>query len=436
MESGQSENKKEISNYKRVVNSWALYHWADNAFSTTIMAAILPVYYSHVAASTLSANSATAYWGYTSAITVIISALMAPVLGTLANIYGLRKRMLLAFAALGIFTTAFLYFIKTGDWLMASVIFIVSNIGFSLGDVMHDSLLPHVAKTDDIDRVSSRGFALGYLGGAILLAINVATIRFMSDKELAVRLSFLSVSVWWAAFTIPLILNVREPASDQDVRERESSLLAGYRLLESTYRNLKRYRQLMVFLAAFLIYNDGIGTIIRMATIYGAELGLGRDTLIGALLMTLIIGAPFSILFGRLAKHIGAKNCIYICLVVYTFISVGGYFITKPIDFWILAFMVGTVQGGAQALSRSLYGSMIPQSKTAEFFGFYGMSSRIGGFVGPLLFAVVSQLTSNSRYSIVSIVIFFIVGTVLLTKVDVNQGVKTARDEDEGIDAA
>lgn len=193
--------------YKKVINSWALYHWADNAFSTTVMSAILPVYYSKVAASTLSADTATAYWGYTSAITVIISALLAPVLGTLANIYGLRKRMLLSFAALGIFTTAFLYFVKTGDWLMASLIFIVSNIGFSLADVMHDSLLPHVARPDDIDRVSSRGFAFGYIGGALILALNIATIKYMSDKELAVRLSFLSVSVWWAAFTVPL----REP---------------------------------------------------------------------------------------------------------------------------------------------------------------------------------------------------------------------------------
>ena len=200
----------------------------------------------------------------------------------------------------------------------------------------------------------------------------------MSDKNLAVRLSFLSVSVWWAAFTIPLILKVREPGSDKNLSEGENPFFAGYRLLENTYLNLKRYRQLAFFLVAFLIYNDGIGTIIRMATIYGAEIGLGRDTLIGALLMTLIVGAPFSILFGRLAKHIGAKNCIYICLIVYTVISIGGYFITKPVDFWVLAFMVGTVQGGAQALSRSLYGSMIPRSKTAEFFGFYGMSSRIG----------------------------------------------------------
>ena len=417
------------SAYKRVIDSWALYHWADNAFSTTVMAAILPVYYSKVAASTLPANTATAYWGYTSAVAVIISALLAPILGALANIYGLRKRILLAFAALGIFATAFLYFVKTGDWLMASAIFIVSNIGFALADVMHDSLLPHVARPGDIDRVSSRGFALGYVGGALLLALNVAAIKYMSDKELATRLSFLSVSVWWAAFTIPLILNVREPGQSHGVRKGESPLLAGYRLLSDTYANIKRYRQLMLFLGAFLVYNDGIGTIIRMAAIYGAELGLGRNTLIGALLMTLVIGAPFSIVFGRLAGYIGTKKCIYICLVVYTLISAGGYFISKPIDFWILAFMVGTVQGGAQALSRSLYGSMIPKSKTAEFFGFYGMSSRVGGFAGPLVFAVVGQITGDSRFGIISIVIFFIAGAVLLTRVDVEEGERLAAED-------
>jgi len=428
-----TDPQKNESGYRKTVNSWALYHWADNAFATTVMAAILPVYYSHVAASGLTANTATAYWGYTTTITVIVSALMAPVVGTLANLLGLRKRMLLLFAALGIFTAAFLYFVKTGDWLMASVIFIVSNIGFALADVMHDSLLPHVARVGDLDRVSSRGFALGYLGGGILLAINVAMIQLMSDKGLAARLSFLSVSVWWAVFTIPLILNVREPGSDKSVSPGGSTFLAGYSLLRHTFSNIKRYRQLMIFLIAFLIYNDGVGTIIRMATIYGAELGIGRSTLIGALLMTLIIGVPFSLFFGWLANFIGAKKCIYICLFVYTLISIGGYFIKSGLDFWILAFMVGTVQGGAQALSRSLYGSMIPKAKTAEFFGFYGMSSRIGGFMGPLLFAVVSQTTGNSRYSIVAVVIFFIAGGILLTRVDVDEGVRVAREDDSGV---
>lgn len=415
--------------YRKSVNSWALYHWAESAYSTTIVSTILPVYYSHVAASNLGSNTATAYWGYTTTITVILAALLAPMLGTLANLRGLRKRLLLILAATSIFTTVFFYFVKTGDWVLASLIFIVSNTGFALADVMHDSLLPHVAKPRDIDRVSTRGFGFGYMGGGILLAINIAMIQLMTDKELAARLSFLTVSIWWAVFTIPLILNVREPRADGSLSSGDSTVLAGYGLLKNTFENIRRYRQLMLFLIAFLVYNDGIGTIIRMATIYGADLGLGMSTLIGALLLTLIVGVPFAFFFGWLARHIGAKRCIYVCLFVYTLISIGGYFITKPIDFWILAFMVGTVQGGAQALSRSLYGSMIPKSRTAEFFGFYGMSSRIGGFLGPLVFALVAQITGNTRFSIVAIVIFFIVGIILLTRVNVEEGVRTARQE-------
>ena len=425
-----ADNLQGNTSYRKTINSWALYHFAENGFSTTVVSAILPVYYSHVAASNLGSNTATAYWGYTTTITAILAALLAPMLGTLANLKGLRKRLLLVCAAVGIFTTAFLYFIKTGDWVFASVLFIVSNTGFALGDVMHDSILPHIAKHEDIDRVSTRGFGLGYLGGGILLAINIAMIQLMSDKGLAARLSFLSVSLWWAVFTIPLILNVREPRAVSTIAPGESTILAGYSLLKNTYQNLCCYRQLILFLAAFLVYNDGVGTIIRMATIYGADLGLGMSTLIGALLMTLIVGVPFSFLFGRLSQKIGAKKCIYIGLFVYMLISIGGFFITKPIHFWILAFMVGTVQGGTQALSRSLFASMIPKARTAEFFGFYGMSNRIGGFFGPFVFALVAQLTGNTRFGIIAIIIFFIAGAFLLTRVNVEEGVRIAREED------
>jgi len=394
------------------------------------MAAILPVYYSHVAASTLTANKATAYWGYTNSIALLISALLAPILGAIANIFGLRKRLLLVFAAVGILFTATLYFVKTGDWLMASIFFIIGNIGFSLSDEFHNSLLPHVSKPDDMDRVSTRGYAVGYLGGGILLAINVAMIKFMSDKELASRLAFLSVSIWWAVFTIPLILNVKEPSKTDLGISETNPLKAGYKLLNTTFHELKHYRQLMFFLFAFWVYNDGIGTIIKMAAIYGAEIGIDRTTLIGALLITVLVGAPFAYGFGYLAKHVSTKECIYLGLFVYSLISIGGYFMSKPIHFWILAFMVGTVQGGTQALSRSLFGSMIPKAKTAEFFGFYGMSSRIGGFIGPLVFAVVTQLTGTSRLSMISIGIFFVVGGLLLSRVDEKEGIRLAKEED------
>jgi len=423
-----ADHSKEDRKYRTTVNSWALYHWAENAFGTSVMVAILPVYYSKVAASTLTANQATVYWGYTNTIALLLVAMLAPMLGTIANLLGIRKKLLTIFAAIAILTTATLYFVKTGDWLMASVIFIVTNISFAMADVFHDSFLPHVAKPQDIDRVSSRGFALGYFGGGVILAINVAIIQLMSDKGLASRLTFVSASIWWAVFTVPLILNVKEPLRTGKVRG--NAIKAGLRELSKTFHSLKRYRQLTIFLIAFLIYNDGIYTIFKMATIYGAELGLNQNTLIGALLLGLVIGVPSAIFFGWLAKHIGAKKCVYICLFGYILISIGGFFISKPIDFWILGAAVGTVMGGAQALSRSYFASMVPKAKSAEFFGFYGMSSRIGGFIGPLVFAVVSQITGTSRYAIISIGIFFIIGVILLSRVDEKEGVRIAREED------
>ena len=423
-----SDSSHKNSNYKKIINSWALYHWAENAFGTSVMVAILPVYYSQVAASSLTANQATVYWGYTNTIGLIIVALLAPMLGTIANLFGIRKKLLTIFAAIAILTTATLYFVKTGDWLMASAIFIVSNISFAIADVFHDSFLPHVAKPQDIDRVSSRGFAFGYFGGGVILAINVAIIQLMSDKGLAARLTFITASVWWAVFTVPLILNVKEPQKTGEVQG--NAVKAGLRELRKTFHSIKRYRQLTKFLIAFLIYNDGIYTIFKMATIYGAELGLNQNTLIGALLLGLIIGVPSAIFFGWLAKHIGAKKCIYICLFGYVLISIEGFFISKPIDFWILGAAVGIVMGGVQALSRSYFASMIPKAKTAEFFGFYGMSSRLGGFLGPLVFALVGQITGNSRYAILSILIFFIIGSILLSRVDDKEGLRIAREED------
>ncbi|GJM17343.1 MAG: MFS transporter [Thermodesulfobacteriota bacterium] len=422
------EKPENESFYKKTINSWALYHWAENGFGTAVMVAVLPVYYSKVAASGLTPNQATVYWGYTTTIALILVAILAPILGTIANLIGIRKRLLMIFAAIGVVSSASFYFVKTGDWLLASAIFIVGNIAFALADVFHDSFLPHISKESDIDRVSSRGFAAGYLGGGIILIISIAIIQLMSDKGLAARLTFITSAIWWAVFTIPLILNVREPGNTGTLKG--NAILVSLKELSKTFHNVKHYRQLSLFLLAFLIYNDGIYTIFKMATIYGAELGLNQNTLIGSLLLALIVGFPSAIFFGWLAKSIGAKKCIYICLLGYSLISIGGFFISKPIDFWILGAAVGVVMGGAQALSRSYFGSMVPKSKTAEFFGFYGMSSRIGGFLGPLVFALVGQLMGNSRYAIISLLIFFIVGIILLINVDEKEGIKIAKQED------
>ncbi|MEM7009387.1 MAG: MFS transporter [Thermodesulfobacteriota bacterium] len=411
------------------VLSWCMYDWANSAFATTVMAAVLPVYYSQVAGADLAANTATVYWGYTTAGALLITALLAPIMGAIADYSGVKKKLLMSFAAVGIFATALLYFVTTGDWLLASVLFIIGNIGFAISEVFYNSLLPHVAEPENIDQVSTKGYALGYLGGGLLLGINVLMIEFMSDKLLATRLSFVSVAIWWAVFTIPIIKNVKEPKATKSNGSHANPITGGFKRLSKTFHELRKYRDLSVFLLAFWIYNDGIGTIIKMATIYGAEIGIDQTSLIGALLMTQFVGIPFAFLFGRLAKTLGTKNSILLGLAVYTLISISGYFMETALHFWILAFMVGTVQGGTQALSRSFFGSMLPKSKTAEFYGFYGMSSKFAGIVGPLVFAIVSQVAGSSRLSIISLIVFFIVGGFVLFKVDENRGLELAEKE-------
>jgi UMF1 family MFS transporter len=411
---------------KKEVLSWCLYDWAYSSFATIVISAVLPVYYSQVAAGDLPGNAATVYWGYTTVLALIVSVLLAPVMGAVADFSGIKKRLLLIFAAIGIFSTALLYYVTSGDWLLASLLFIFGNIGFSMSEVFYNSILPSVAGAEEIDRVSVKGYALGYLGGGILLALDIGLIEIMPDKALATRISFITVSIWWALFTIPFILHVREPAVTDRKRMDGNVLTAGFKRLSLTFGELRRYRELFLFLAAFWIYNDGIGTIIKMATIYGAEIGISQTALIGALLMTQFVGIPFSFAFGKLARLIGAKNSIMLGLFVYTVISVGSYFMETALHFFILAFLVGTVQGGTQALSRSLYGSMLPKEKTAEFFGFYGMSSKFAGIVGPLVFAVVSQLAGTSRLSIFSLIVFFIAGALILHRVDVEKGVRAS----------
>ncbi|MEW6145713.1 MAG: MFS transporter [Thermodesulfobacteriota bacterium] len=418
-----------VKKKKKEVLSWCLYDWAYSSFATIIISAVLPVYYSRVAAENLSGNTATVYWGYTTVIALIVSVLLAPVMGAVADYSGIKKKFLLVFAAIGIFSTALLYYVTSGDWLLASLLFVFGNIGFSMSEVFYNSILPSVAAPEEIDRVSVKGYALGYLGGGILLALDIGIIQIMEDKALATRISFITVSVWWALFTIPLIVNVSEPPVPKRKKIDGSVLTAGFKRLSATFSELRKYRDLFLFLAAFWIYNDGIGTIIKMATIYGAEIGISETALIGALLMTQFVGIPFSFAFGRLARFIGAKNSIMLGLFVYTVISVASYFMETALHFFILAFLVGTVQGGTQALSRSLYGSMLPREKTAEFFGFYGMSSRFAGIVGPLVFAVVAQLAGSSRLSIFSLIVFFIAGALILSRVDVERGVRASLDK-------
>jgi UMF1 family MFS transporter len=334
-----------------------------------------------------------------------------------------------------------MFFIYKGDWLLASVLFMLANIGANGSYVFYDALLPHIARDDEVDRVSTAGYALGYIGGGTLLALNLAWILkpewfglpAVKDSSpsgtLPSRLAFLSVAIWWVIFSIPLFRRVSEPAPSGGGTGGLPVRAAIDRLIE-TGRSLRRYRQAFVMLLAFLIYNDGIGTIMRMATRYGGELGIEQGIMIGSIVLVQFVGIPFAFLFGMLAGKIGPKPSIALGLLGYTIICIFGYFMQSGTHFLILALLVGMVQGGTQALSRSLFASLIPREKSGEFFGFFGVAEKFAGIFGPAVFGLINLLTGSSRASILSVIGFFVAGGFLLAQVDVADGQRLARAEE------
>ena len=417
------------------LRAWAMYDWANSAFMATVVTAVFPIYFASVAAADLDPATASFRFAVTTFVALSVVAVLAPVLGAIADFAGIKKKMLGAFLALGVVATACMFFIERGDWLLAAMLFVVANIGVTTSFVFYDSLLPHIASADEMDRVSTAGYALGYLGGGLLLAVNLAWIQRpdlfgLDGSELASRLSFLSVAIWWLGFSIPLFRTVPEPAVALERAELagQSSIRAAFVRLGDTLRELRGYKQAFLMLLAFLVYNDGIGTIIRMATTFGTEIGLEQGDLITAIMLVQFIGIPFAFLFGQIAAWIGAKRAIFLSLAVYVVISILSYRMTTATEFYILALLVGMVQGGNQALSRSLFASMVPRHKSSEFFGFFGVFEKFAGIVGPGVFAVMILVTGSSRGAILSIVAFFVIGAGLLAKVDVAEGRRVARN--------
>jgi UMF1 family MFS transporter len=424
---------------RREVRAWAMYDWANSAFQTTIIAAVFPIYFQKVAAADLAGPVATSRFAWATTLAILIVAIVAPVLGAIADNAPLKKTLLAVFLGIGAVSTAAMWFIMRGDWQLALVLFVAGNVGVAGSIVFYESLLPHLVDERDLDRVSSAGYAFGYLGGGVLLAINILMMAQpawfgLATREAAVRASLASVAVWWTLFSIPLFLRVPEPAVRARARRSPGNALsAGVKKLFETLGELRRYRQAFMLLLAFLIYNDGIQTIIRMATTYGTEIGLDDNAMIAALLITQFIGVPFAFLFGMLAQRIGPKAAIFGGLGVYAFITVLGYFMTTSTHFFALAMMVGMVQGGTQALSRSLFASMVPKHKSSEFFAFYGVFERYAGVLGPAVFAWVVTYGGTSRNAILSIIGFFVIGALLLTRVDVEEGRRAAREADAAL---
>lgn len=416
---------------KKLQRSWMMYDFGNSAFATTIMAAVLPVYYANVAASGLEDGLATSYWGYSQSISVLIVAILAPILGAISDFSAAKKKFLQFFLFMGVIASILLAFVGEGDYILASVLFIIGSIGFSGGNVFYDGFLPEVADKDEIDKVSAGGFAYGYIGGGVLLTINILMIMNphwfgLPDTVVATQLSFASVGIWWLVFSIPLLKNIKDEKK-MVVKRNRSYIAIGFSRVGNTFREIKQYKQALLFLFAFWLYNDGISTIMRMATIYGAEIGIAGNDLIVALLITQFVGIPFTFFFGWLAAKITAKRALYITLITYMTITILGYLMTSAIHFYLLAIAVGMVQGGAQSLSRSIFGRMIPKNKHAEFFGFYGISSKFAAMFGPFLFAFIGQVTGNSRYGIISLIFFFIAGIIILRFVDVEKGMEEAQ---------
>ena len=358
---------------------------------------------------------------------MIIIAVISPILGAAADYSDSKKSFLKFFVFLGITGTALLFFVNEGNYLLASFFFIIANIGFSGGNVFYDGFLTDISDSDSIDYVSSLGYAAGYLGGGLLLAVNLLMISKpglfgISSVTAATQISFVTVAVWWLLFSLPAFKYLPDPEKKVKKIPLGEYTKMAFGRLKSTFVHIRKYRELWKFLLAFWLYNDGIGTIIRMATIYGREVGIGQTDLIGALLLTQFVGIPFALIFAKIAGKITAKKGIYLALIIYTGITFYGYFLDSALDFWILAGIVGMVQGGAQALSRSLYGAMVPESKSAEFFGFFGVSSKFAAIIGPTIFAYTGQLTGSSRYGILAVASFFILGMIFLSRVDVEKG--------------
>ncbi|HVL17271.1 MAG TPA: MFS transporter [Gemmatimonadales bacterium] len=425
------------------LRAWAMFDWATSAVQTTVMVAVFPIYFVKVAGAGLPEGGATQRLATANSIALVIIAVLSPVLGAVSDYSAAKKRFTAGFMILGAIATAALWTVHTGDIERASWLFVLVLVGAAGCFVFYESLLPHIAGPHEIDRVSTAGYALGYVGGGLLLALNLAWIQKpdwfglpagpgLSEAQatLPARLAFVSVAIWWIVFSLPLFRTVPEPPAriESDERRGQNPILVAFVRLFETFRELRGYRQAFLMLLAFLIYNDGIQTIIKMATAYGTEIGIGQSALIGAILVVQFVGIPCSFLFGTVAGRIGAKRALFLGLLAYTAISVLGYYMRTATHFYVLAGLVGMVQGGTQALSRSLFASMIPPHKSGEFFGFFSIFEKFAGIFGPLIFAGTIAATGSSRNAILSVIGFFAVGAAILALVDVGEGQRAARE--------
>ncbi|SHE68965.1 MFS transporter [Caloramator proteoclasticus] len=408
-------------NLNKEEKSWAMYDWANSAYSMTVTTTILPLYFKMLTdAANINKATSTAYWGYANSIATLVVALLAPILGTIADYKGYKKKFFVTFFLIGIISTSLLAIPTKNAWFILLVIYLLTVVGFSGANIFYDAFLVDVTSEDRMDRVSTMGYALGYIGSTIPFIICMIIVILAQFNKIpmsvytASKISFIITAIWWGIFTIPMIKNVNQKYF---IEPEKNPISASFRRIINTFKDIKKHKPLFIFLLAYFFYIDGVDTIIKMSTSYGADLGISATSLLIILLLTQFVAFPFAILYGRLSEKYSTKTMLYVAIAVYTGICIYAYFLKTAVDFWILAMLVGTSQGGIQALSRSYFGKLVPKESSNEFFGFYNIFGKFAAIMGPFLVGLVAQLTGKTNNGVFSVIILFIIGGILLKKV-------------------
>jgi len=434
-----------LINDKREIRGWMFYDFANSAFSTTVVTTFLGPYLTRIIESQVGNKgsftllgvpiAAESFFTYCVSLSVLLQVFILPILGAIADYSNLKKRMMLFFAVLGALCTIGLYFITGPLYVLGGLMFILANVAFGASIVFYNAYLPEIASEDQRDKVSSRGWALGYIGGGLLLLLNLILYQFSEklglDGALAVRISLASAGVWWLVFGYFAIKQLRERGAQRQLPAGETYLKVGFKQLSQTLREIRKYPMTLRYLIAYLLYNDAVQTVIVVSALFGAqELGMDSSSLILVVLMVQFMAFFGALLFGVIAGKVGAKRAIVISLLIWSGIAVWAQLSLQSVpEFWLLAALVAIVLGGTQALSRSLFSQMIPREREAEFFSFYEISDKGTSWLGTLIFGLVTQWTGSMRTAIFSLIVLFVSGLVLLLTVNVPLAIREAGNE-------
>lgn len=412
-----------MTKFTKIEKGWILYDWANSAYTLIVTTTILPLFFKSVAGQAgVAPNLSTAYWGYANSFATLVVALLAPILGTIADYKDKKKKFFSTALGLGVSFTALLSLVPDERWIMLLIVYIVTLVGFSGANVFYDAFLVDVAPKEKMDQVSSHGYAWGYIGSTIPFVL-VAGLIFKHQalgisESLAMRIGFVITALWWGVFSIPMLKNVHQ---NYYIENEPHVVRRSIERIISTLKNIRKHKVIFSFLAAYFFYIDGVGTIIKMAVVYGSDVGLSSTTLIVVLLAVQVVAFPFAILYGHLAKRFGAKHMIQVAILIYILTCFYAYQLDSVLEYWVLGMLVASSQGGIQALSRSYYGKLIPKEKSNEFYGFYNIFGKFAAVMGPFLVGYVSEMTGRTQNGIFSIVGLFIVGLILLRRVPVDE---------------